>query len=68
MTIHESLLQLPEPYNHQAIANTTVDTLSRWLPENKASKALTSAFNWNHSYEGRDYWIDFYKDLIKQEE
>ncbi len=68
-TVSEYLETFPEPYRTQAINNfngNRNDTF--WIGKNKecanVKEALGSAFSWNYSKEGDDYWSNFYNSLI----
>lgn len=55
-TIKEWLSELPEPYRGQALANydPLFAGVSRQVPD--LSTAISSAFEWNKTTEGIDYW------------
>ena len=60
-TIKEHFELFPEPYRIQALENTN----KRSLRDNVEciSTALGSAFFWDDSPQGWDYWNDFYNKL-----
>ena len=60
-TIEEWLDQLPEPYRSQAINSSIKETLN--LRCDTARAALSGAFVWADSKEGRHYWKEFFKTL-----
>lgn len=51
------LQELPEPYRTQAVINTPNGSLSDIGNEN-LQDALVSAFDWENSPEGHEYWMD----------
>jgi hypothetical protein len=59
--IIEWFKELEEPYKSQAISNTG----SRLLREKKESlkEALLSAFLWDRSPQGQEYWSKLEEDL-----
>lgn len=59
-TIKEWLEELPEPYRTQALNNMEVDEPYSGDEETaNLSKALHSAFLWDKTREGLDYWLNF---------
>ncbi len=63
-TIISHLEKLPEPYRTQSIENTN-PALHNNLVLNKFD-ALRSAFIWECSIQGNDYWKYFYNSLLSQ--
>ena len=55
--------QLEEPYRTQALAN--IDKGVEKCYRECVEKALTSAFEWEKSPEGSDYWCALYDKLVK---
>lgn len=62
-TIIEFLWKMPEPYQSQAITNCG-DKLYKDFVGRTIKDALMSAFVWNESPEGGDYWNDFVNDKL----
>lgn len=62
-TIREWLELLPEPYEGQALTNS-VGKESLDLEENTLFDALVSAFIWNESAEGEEYWRTLAEDKV----
>jgi hypothetical protein len=61
-TIKEYLETLPEPYRSQALKNTYKIHLDE-AGKDSVGHALKSAFFWESSPEGHDYWENFYHSL-----
>lgn len=57
-TIRQFLLKMPQPYMEQALLNAGENSL-KGFKGRTIKDALMSAFVWNDSPEGGDYWNDF---------
>lgn len=55
-TIRQWLEELPEPYRTQALENIRVKEVLG-LPELSFEVALRSAFTWDATPQGYDYWL-----------
>jgi len=68
-TIRQLLEELPEPYRTLAIANaekhTPFSVLDHIAPVQTVAGAVESAFIWNVSREGSEYWTVLYASLLK---
>lgn len=62
-TIREWLELLPEPYKGQALTHSSGKE-SLDLEENTLFDALASAFIWNESAEGEEYWRTVAEDKV----
>lgn len=62
-SIREWLELLPEPYKGQALTNSGGKE-SLDLEENTLFDALASAFIWNESAEGEEYWRTLAEDKV----
>jgi alpha-galactosidase len=70
MTFREHIEFLPEPYRSKMLVNTEQETLDSEANEyHEHSKAgiVASAFTWDNTPEGFNYWRDFYRELDKKE-
>lgn len=61
-TIREWLEELPEPYKTQAKQNTKKLSVFK-LEEPTLSDAVMSAFRWETTPEGLNYWMNLYDEL-----
>lgn len=68
-TIEEWLNELEEPYRTQAIENTKrlAGTERLYEPADNITDALMSAFIWETSPEGYEYWSDLFGKYLEQE-
>lgn len=68
VTLKELLNKLPEPVRSQAIKNTTNDRLElTFRPNYNPYIALSSAFHWEKSPEGFEYWHEQFRKQDKCE-
>ena len=61
-TVKEWLETLPDPYNALAVENALGDVLGRTYrtTTDSLSSALSQAFVWDFTLEGRDFWAAVY--------
>lgn len=66
-TIREWFEELEEPYRTQAISNSKkFNPGGLDLQDRSLSDALTSAFLWESTPEGHDYWHSLFLKLISE--
>jgi hypothetical protein len=58
-TIREWFNELPEPERGEAIRNTTLYTLD--TPTRFMTRAILSAFIWDETSQGGEYWHKIYR-------
>lgn len=63
-TVLEFLWKLPEPQQSKAIKNTPENIQYKDFIGRTIKDALMTAFVWNDSPEGGDYWNDFVNDKL----
>ena len=66
MRTKDWLNRLDEPYKSQAIENWSLYS-SNNLSYEKQSIALSCAFDWEKSNEGRKYWLDLWFKILEKE-
>ena len=64
-TPEQWFVELPDPYDQQAIKNIEKHLKSTEHPT--IHDALIEAFRWEQSPEGHYYWADLYMELIENE-
>ena len=67
MTFRERIDKFPEPHRSQMLYNTLEEVLDSEEIHHSDAGVVASAFLWDNSPEGYDYWRDFYKELSKKE-
>ncbi len=63
-TVVEYFNELPEPYRSQAIENSKSNFTQDVVVVNLEA-AISGAFTWEHSPQGREYWADLVAKLPK---
>jgi hypothetical protein len=64
-TTREWYNELPNDIKIKALANTEWTTIYSGAP--KLSEALLTAFVWNDTPEGMEYWLKIYTDIVLDE-